>query len=182
MILFNLLFNKLFLVLPILLTTQFQKEIILTVLPEDVLFCFTILKKHINYKFQLLSSISGVDLLNKTYRFCIAYDIISLLYNIRLRVKIFINEMTNIVSLTSIFINSSWWEREIWDLYGIFFENHNDLRRILTDYGFEGHPMRKDFPLCGFTEVRYNESKKRIVSENVQLTQEFRVFSFNISW
>jgi NADH:ubiquinone oxidoreductase subunit C len=99
-----------------------------------------------------------------------------------LRFKIFINEITNIVSLTSIFINSSWWEREIWDLYGIFFENHNDLRRILTDYGFEGHPMRKDFPLCGFTEVRYNESKKRIVSENVQLTQEFRVFSFNISW
>jgi NADH:ubiquinone oxidoreductase subunit C len=107
---------------------------------------------------------------------------LSLCFNNRIRVKIFINEITSVLSSTSVFINANWWEREVWDLFGIFFENHMDLRRILTDYGFEGHPMRKDFPLFGYVELRYNENKKRIVSDKVQLSQEFRIFSFDTPW
>jgi NADH-quinone oxidoreductase subunit C len=92
------------------------------------------------------------------------------------------NEYVFIPSLVSIYINSNWWEREIWDLYGIFFDKHPDLRRILTDYGFEGHPLRKDFPLFGFYEVRYDNTKKSMLYENVSFSQEFRSFSFNSPW
>ena len=99
-----------------------------------------------------------------------------------MRVKLFIDEITSVFSVVTLYINANWWEREIWDLYGIYFENHPDLRRILTDYGFEGHPMRKDFPLSGYVELRYDESKKRVVTETVELTQEFRVFSFETPW
>jgi NADH-quinone oxidoreductase subunit C len=130
----------------------------------------------------MLSCISGVDFLDKTYRFCVVYDLLSLTYNSRLRVKVFVNEITSVPSSVNVFINANWWEREIWDLYGIYFDKHPDLRRILTDYGFEGHPMRKDFPLSGYVEVRYSESKKRIVVEPLELTQEFRSFSFQTPW
>jgi len=99
-----------------------------------------------------------------------------------LRVKVFVNEITSVPSIVPIYINANWWEREIWDLYGIYFDKHPDLRRILTDYGFEGHPMRKDFPLPGFVELRYHESKKRIVAEVLELSQEFRFFTFETPW
>jgi NADH:ubiquinone oxidoreductase subunit C len=168
--------------IPIIFLRVFKKEIILIVDYKNILFSLNILKKHINHKYDLLSCISGIDLLNKTYRFCISYDVLSLCFNNRIRVKIFINEITSVLSSTSVFINANWWEREVWDLFGIFFENHMDLRRILTDYGFEGHPMRKDFPLFGYVELRYNENKKRIVSDKVQLSQEFRIFSFDTPW
>jgi len=110
------------------------------------------------------------------------YDLLSLTYNSRLRVKVLVNEITFVPSCVSIFINANWWEREVWDLYGIYFENHPDLRRILTDYGFEGHPMRRDFPLSGYVELRYSESKKRVIVEPVELTQEFRSFTFETPW
>jgi len=97
-------------------------------------------------------------------------------------VKIFFDEITFIPSLTRIFINANWWEREIWDLYGIYFKKHPDLRRILTDYGYEGYPLRKDYPLSGFMEFRYSENKKRIVGEPLQLSQEFRTFTFETPW
>jgi NADH dehydrogenase (ubiquinone) Fe-S protein 3 len=141
-----------------------------------------ILKKHIGLQYNLLSCISGVDLLNKNYRFLISYELLSITYSSRLRVKLFINEYSYIPSLFLFFINSNWWEREIWDLYGLFFENHPDLRRILTDYGFEGHPMRKDFPLTGFVELRYDNNIKSIISEPLSLSQEFRYFNYETPW
>jgi NADH dehydrogenase (ubiquinone) Fe-S protein 3 len=107
---------------------------------------------------------------------------LSLTFNSRLRIKIFVNEVTSVDSIVPLFCNANWWEREVWDLFGIYFQNHPDLRRILTDYGFEGYPMRKDFPLSGYVEVRYDQTKKRIVVEPVELAQEFRAFSYETPW
>jgi NADH:ubiquinone oxidoreductase subunit C len=112
----------------------------------------------------------------------VVYDLLSLTYNSRLRLKVFTNELQSLPSSVKIFINANWWEREIWDLYGIYFDQHPDLRRILTDYGFEGHPLRKDFPLSGYIEVRYDDNKKRIVVEPLELTQEARSFTFESPW
>jgi len=147
-----------------------------------LLFSLTVLKKHTSYQYKLLTCISGVDLLGSSYRLLVVYELLSLTYNARLKLKVFLNEITTLQSSISIFINSDWWEREIWDLYGIYFSNHPDLRRILTDYGFEGHPMRKDFPLSGYIELRYDESKKRVVTESIQLAQEFRTFTLETPW
>lgn len=175
-------FEELKNILPVLASQRFKDESTLIISVDKVLFVLTCLKNHISYQYKMLSSISGVDFLGKNYRFCIVYDLLSLTYNSRLRVKVFVNEITAVPSGVSVFINANWWEREIWDLYGIYFTNHPDLRRILTDYGFEGHPMRKDFPLYGYIELRYNESKKRIVVEPVELSQEFRSFTFETPW
>jgi len=167
---------------PFLLYQDSLKENILIVSHDKLWFTVQILKLHIGLQYNLLSCISGVDFLDKTYRFSVVYDLLSLTYNSRIRVKTFINEITPVKSIIDIFINANWWEREVWDLYGVYFDNHPDLRRILTDYGFEGHPMRKDFPLSGFVELRYDSSKKRIVVEPIELSQEHRLFSFENSW
>jgi NADH/F420H2 dehydrogenase subunit C len=168
--------------LPILAYQRFHDEITIVVSVDKLLFCLNFLKYHIGYQYQLLTCVSGVDFLGKNYRFSVVYDLLSLTYSSRIRVKVFVNEITSVPSCVDIFINANWWEREVWDLYGIYFDNHPDLRRILTDYGFEGHPMRKDFPLSGYVELRYNESKKRIVVEPLELTQEFRSFVFETPW
>ena len=110
------------------------------------------------------------------------YNLLSLRQNQRLRVKIATDEDTAVNSVVEIFSSANWFEREIWDMYGVFFANHPDLRRILTDYGFEGHPLRKDFPLTGYVEVRYDEEQKRVVYEPVSLVQEFRSFDFMSPW
>ena len=175
-------FQELKNIVPLLTYQEFKDERILVVSVKNFLVLLTFLKKHISYQFNLLSCISGVDLLGKSYRFCVVYDLLSLTYNSRIRVKVFVDEVTFVPSVVDLYINANWWEREIWDMYGIYFDKHPDLRRILTDYGFEGHPMRKDFPLYGFIELRYDESKKRIVVESVELTQEFRSFSFETPW
>jgi len=167
---------------PFLLYQDSLKENILIVSHDKLWFTVQILKLHIGLQYNLLSCISGVDFLDKTYRFSVVYDLLSLTYNSRIRVKTFINEITPVKSIIDIFINANWWEREVWVLYGVYFDNHPDLRRILTDYGFEGHPMRKDFPLSGFVELRYDSSKKRIVVEPIELSQEHRLFSFENSW
>lgn len=120
--------------------------------------------------------------MNCTYRFGVVYEILSTLNNSRLRVKVFSNETTFISSIMSVYVNSDWWEREVFDMYGIYFLNHKDLRRILTDYGFEGFPQRKDFPLSGYIELKYDLPKKCVSSEALELAQEFRNFSSEKAW
>jgi NADH:ubiquinone oxidoreductase subunit C len=169
-------------IFPLISCQIIKREIIFLISPINNLFSLKLLKSHINFKLDILSCITGIDLLLENYRFCIVYELLSTLFNSKIRLKIFINEIESVTSSIFIFINANWWEREIWDLFGIYFYKHTDLRRILTDYGFEGYPMRKDFPLSGYVEFRYNELKKKIVSDRVQLTQEFRVFSFSSPW
>ena len=110
------------------------------------------------------------------------YELLSIVFNSRLRIKSLVTTCMASISIVSVFQNANWWEREIWDLFGIYFSNHPDMRRILTDYGFEGNPLKKDFPLFGFVELRYNESKKKVVVEPVVLAQEYRVFNFEMPW
>jgi NADH dehydrogenase (ubiquinone) Fe-S protein 3 len=165
--------------IPFLLYQNFKNENCITIMSDKLIFCSKYIKNHIGMQFKVLSCISGVDLLQENYRFSIVYEFLSLVYNSRLRVKLFLDEHVFVPSLIDIYINANWWEREIWDLYGLYFENHSDLRRILNDYSFEGYPMRKDFPLSGFGEVRYDQNKKVILFEALQLSQEYRTFIYS---
>lgn len=167
---------------PIISHSVINNEQIITINQKYLLFVLRCLKKHVNSQYNLLTCISGIDLLTTKYRFCVVYDLLSLTFNSRLRVKIFTNEITHVDSSVSVYINANWWEREIWDLFGIYFQKHPDLRRILTDYGFEGFPLRKDFPLSGYVEVRYDQAKKRVVVEPIELAQEFRSFTYETPW
>jgi NADH dehydrogenase (ubiquinone) Fe-S protein 3 len=126
--------------------------------------------------------VSGADYPGRARRFEIVYHLLSVRYNARLRVKTYASETEGIPSLTGLFASANWYEREIWDLYGVLFAGHPDLRRILTDYGFRGHPLRKDFPLTGYVEVRYDEEKKRVVVEPLQMTQAYRRFDLGTPW
>lgn len=172
--------------LPIVFTQKEKFELTYILHKKNILFVLQILKLHISYQYKVLTCISGVDFLgttiNSLYRFSIVYELLSLKYKTRLRLKIFLNEMSLITSVTKIFINANWWEREIWDMFGIWFINHPDLRRILTDYGFDGFPLRKDFPLVGYYEIFYDLKKKRILSVPVELAQEYRTFLFENTW
>ena len=132
--------------------------------------------------FKQLIDITAIDYPSRELRFEIVYLLISLKLNQRILVKTSINENDNIESISSIHKNANWYERECYDLFGINFLNHPDLRRIMTDYNFEGHPLRKDFPLSGYTEVRYNEDRKKVISEPVKLDQEYRDFDFESPW
>ena len=181
-------FNNLrfFSIIPFFFIQKFNKELIYIINKKNIVFSLNCLKLHLNYQYKILSCISGIDLLysfmNYNYRFSIVYDLLSLYYNTRVKIKIFINELSTVLSSTTIFINSNWWEREIWDMFGIWFDNHPDLRRILTDYGFDGFPLRKDFPLIGYSEILYNFNKKRIITKPCEFSQEFRFFFFENSW
>jgi len=124
----------------------------------------------------------GADYPGREKRFEVVYHLLSYRHNERIRVKVQTDEITPIPSVITVFPTANWFEREAYDLYGVLFSGHPDLRRILTDYGFEGHPLRKDFPLTGFVEVRYDEEQKRVVYEPVKLQQEFRNFDFHSPW
>ena len=128
-------------------------ELEVLIAPEGIIPVLTFLKDHHNCQFVSLADIAGVDVPTRDYRFEIVYNLLSLRFNARIRVKTYTDEMTPLDSSVEVFQGSNWYEREIWDMYGVFFANHPDLRRILTDYGFEGHPLRKDFPLSGYIEV-----------------------------
>lgn len=132
--------------------------------------------------FTCLIDIAGVDYPERERRFDVVYHLLSPRQNIRIRVKTATDETTSVPSVVDIFPTANWFEREAYDLYGILFSDHPDMRRILTDYGFRGHPLRKDFPLTGFVEVRYDDDKKRVVYEPVKLNQEFRSFDFMSPW
>lgn len=157
-------------------------EIVIVVHPKNLYSAINFFKNHVLCQYNVLSAISGTDYPERENRFEVAYELLSTHYNRRLRVKTFVNEFTPIASVTAIYPSANWWEREIWDLYGVFFQNHPDLRRLLTDYGFQGHPMRKDFPLSGYVEVSYDEKLKRVITQPLELTQEFRSFDFRSPW
>jgi NADH dehydrogenase (ubiquinone) Fe-S protein 3 len=169
-------------ILPVIVSQTVKDESCVVLSRKHILFGLNVLKNHINYQYNLLSCISGVDMLSTTHRFAVVYDLLSIKFNSRLRVKVFLNESTSIFSSISLYVNANWWEREVWDMYGIYFQNHPDLRRILTDYGFEGYPLRKDFPLSGYVEVRYDAVKKRVSLEGLELSQEFRSFNYDTPW
>lgn len=132
--------------------------------------------------FKMLIDITAVDYPERAQRFEVVYQLLSLTQNQRVRVKIAVGEDEQVPTATGLFSAAGWLEREVWDMYGIFFSNHPDLRRILTDYGFDGHPLRKDFPLTGYVELRYDDEQKRVVYESVKLTQDFRRFDFMSPW
>jgi NADH dehydrogenase (ubiquinone) Fe-S protein 3 len=159
-----------------------KNEIVLYVYPHHIDKFLLFLKDHMNTQYKVLMDITAVDYPSRNLRFEVVYNILSVQYNSRIRVKTCIDEITPLKSSTSLYSSAGWWEREVWDMFGIFFIGHPDLRRILTDYGFQGHPLRKDFPLTGYTEVRYDDSEKRVITENLELTQEFRYFDFASPW
>jgi len=154
----------------------------LVVKSENILNVLQFLKQHTLAKYQSLIEITAVDYPEREKRFDLLYFLLSYEHNSRLIVKIRVDELTVVDSVTKVYPSADWLEREVWDLFGIYFGDHPDLRRILTDYGFEGHPLRKDFPLTGYTEVRYDDLQKRVVSEPVEISQEFRVFDFQSPW
>ncbi len=157
-------------------------ELIVWTGPERLIELLTRLRDDQNLLFKQLMDVTAVDYPDRQKRFEVVYNLLSLKHNQRIRVKLAADEETVVPSAVGVFQSATWLEREIWDLFGIFFSDHPDLRRILTDYGFEGHPLRKDFPLTGYVEVRYDEDQKRVVYEPVKLTQEFRVFDFASPW
>ncbi|OMJ24372.1 putative NADH-ubiquinone oxidoreductase [Smittium culicis] len=157
-------------------------ELVLYTSPSGLIPLLTVLRDHTQTQFKQLVDVSGADYPARINRFESIYNLISYQYNGRIRVKTYASETSYIPSATAVFNSANWGEREVWDMYGIFYTEHPDLRRILTDYGFEGHPLRKDFPLHGYTEVRYDETKKRVVSEPIQLSQAFRNFDYSSAW
>lgn len=157
-------------------------ELSLSVRREGIVKMLSFLRDDVNCRFRQLVDVCGVDYPDREQRFDVVYNLLSLTNNTRIRVKTQTDEETPVPSVTGVFSSANWWEREAWDLLGIYFSGHPDLRRILTDYGFEGHPLRKDFPLTGYVEVRYDDEQKRVVYEPVKLTQEFRSFDFLSPW
>lgn len=168
--------------IPIIAVQEFKDEVSLTTSSLNLTSVLCFFKKHVNCQFSLLSCISGVDLLQSNFRFAVIYDILSLKFNSRLRVKVFLNELGSVPSVIGVYKNANWWEREVWDMFGIYFEKHPDLRRILTDYGFEGYPLRKDFPLTGYFEARYDGMSKKVVMEALELSQEQRQPQYGGRW
>jgi len=170
------------------LTTKINKseikhnQIYLETDKDDLIDVSLFLKTNSETKFRQLIDITVVDFPEKNKRFDVVYLFLSHEFNQRLVLKYSISENEVIPSLTSIFPSANWMEREVFDMYGVSFKDHPDLRRILTDYGFEGHPLRKDFPLTGHSEVRYSEDEKKVISEPVKLEQNFRNFDYESPW
>lgn len=166
----------------------FGNEFYLILKLDSLVDCVFLLKNSLLFNISSLVDIFAVDWVWRSHRFSVFYNLYSFLYNYRLFLIVDVKVTSayifgeGVESLTQLFLSANWLEREIWDLFGIYFHNHFDLRRILTDYGFVGFPLRKDFPLVGFKEIRYDDNLKVIVYENLKLMQDFRVFSFINPW
>ena len=159
-----------------------NNELVITTKVNNIYNLLEDLKKKENLNFEMLLDITAVDYPKRAKRFEIVYILLSLKNHLRLRVKTFINDSEIVPSISKLYKCARWYEREVWDMYGISFKGNDDLRRLLTDYGFEGHPLRKDFPLTGFVELRYDETKKKVVYSKVKLTQDYRNFDFLSPW
>jgi len=157
-------------------------ELLIDTSEEELINVILFLKSHDKLKFKQLIDIAGVDYPEEEKRFNLVYLLLSHEKNIRIKVSINFEVGKKIPSLTKVFPSANWMEREVFDMYGIAFTDHPDLRRILTDYNFEGHPLRKDFPLTGFNEVRYSEKEKKVIYEPVKLEQNYRNFDFESPW
>ena len=157
-------------------------ELTLTAQAADIVKVVTFLRDDPRCQFYSFIDVTAVDWPAREKRFDVVYHLLSPKLNIRIRVKTETDEVTPVPSIYGVFPGAEWFERETWDLYGVMFTDHPDMRRLLTDYGFEGHPLRKDFPLTGFVEVRYDDEVKRVVYEPVRLAQEFRNFDFLSPW
>ncbi|MBM7049527.1 MULTISPECIES: NADH-quinone oxidoreductase subunit C [Rhizobium] len=157
-------------------------ELNVTTTAENVIALLTFLRDDAKCGFVNMTDICGVDWPQRAERFDVVYHLLSPKKNLRIRIKVPVGEDQPVPSACGIYPGADWFERETWDMYGVLFTGHPDLRRILTDYGFEGHPLRKDFPTTGFVEVRYDDAAKRVVYEPVELKQEFRNFDFLSPW
>ncbi|KAI9730115.1 MAG: NADH-ubiquinone oxidoreductase 30.4 kDa subunit, mitochondrial [Cirrosporium novae-zelandiae] len=153
-----------------------KDELTIYIPPAGVIPVFSFLKYHTAAEYTMVADITAVDYPTRDQRFEVVYNLLSVRHNSRIRVKTYADETTPVPSITGLYDGANWYERETYDMFGVFFLGHPDLRRIMTDYGFDGHPLRKDFPLTGYTEIRYDEEKKRIVVEPLELTQAFRNF------
>ena len=166
-----------------LLSIEWEKdELVLRTQRQTLITVMAFLKEDSKCLFKTLVDLCGVDYPEDEDRLEVVYNLLSLKRNMRIRVKVRTDTASAVPSLSNLFLSAEWNEREAWDMYGIFFSDHPDLRRLLTDYGFEGHPLRKDFPLTGYVEVRYDDEQKRVVYDPVKLTQEFRTFDFLSPW
>jgi NADH-quinone oxidoreductase subunit C len=163
-------------------TEMLGGELSITIRRDSIATVLKFLRDDANCRFKQLMDICGVDYPENEERFAVIYHLLSLTHNLRIRVKLWTDEDTAVPTVCGLFSSANWWEREAWDMFGILFAGHPDLRRILSDYGFEGHPLRKDFPLTGYVELRYDDEKKRVVYEPVKLQQDFRNFDFLSPW
>ncbi|PPR16865.1 MAG: NADH-quinone oxidoreductase chain 5 [Alphaproteobacteria bacterium MarineAlpha9_Bin3] len=163
-------------------TTYNNDELTVTLNKPILIKVLNFLRDDKDFQFKQLVDICGVDYPDRIDRFEIVYHLLSVSLNQRIRVKLSVTDDETVPSLVTLYDAANWYEREIWDMFGVIFTDHPDLRRILTDYGFQGHPLRKDFPLSGFIQVKYDDSEKKVVNEKVNLVQDFRKFDFESPW
>jgi NADH dehydrogenase (ubiquinone) Fe-S protein 3 len=172
-------FQRLFRSLPFLASTSSSNSLLCTVSGDKLGLILRFLRDHVLSQYKILGSISLVDYPNRNLRFEVIYELLSIRWNHRLRLKTWTDSKIPLGSAIDLYSSANWYEREGWDLFGVSFHIHKDLRRILTDYGFQGHPLRKDFPLSGLVELRYGENVKRVIPQSIHLDQSFRIYNFH---
>lgn len=169
-------------IVPIIRFELYNKESCFLIKTNLVVEILTVFKNHFSFQFKILTCISGVDYPENFHRFQVVYELLSIRYNKRIRIKLLANELSPVNTVENIYSAATWWEAEIWDMFGIFFINQYNLIRLLTDYGFQGYPLRKDFPLTGFLEFKFNFSKNKVSYERIKLSSEYRIFKYGDPW
>lgn len=174
--------NYLLKIIPTPYISVLNQDLYLNISLSKFIVIFNFFKYHTHCQYKILTDICGIDYLSKKNRFHVFYNLLSIKFNHRIFINVQFKESMFLPSLIEIYRNSNWFEREVWDMFGIFFQNHPDLRRILTDYGFQNHPLRKNFPLSGYLEVSYNHRDQQIQYKSLNLAQEYRYYSFHNPW